>query len=168
MKRFGSLVAIFLAVFVQLVVVSHYPLLGYALEHFALLAAIYVGLRWSVPAGIVFGLAVGITGALANGGPIDLGIMVYPIAGWLAATSAEQIDVTLLPVQLVVVLLLIAGAWFARPLLSAGAWPVGAGRFALTMTGALILAGLLFPWCDRRLSPPRSTHPRSLGMEDSP
>jgi hypothetical protein len=166
MKRFSPIAAVYLAALGVLISVSHYPALGWVLDHFALLAAVYVGFRWNKAVGICFGLLLGLSAVFLDGGPVNLGLMVIVVAGWLAATSHDHMGVSSMPVQLVLTFLIIAVASVVHPLLYAGQWPAGGIiRFMTTMAGAIVLTGVLFPFGDRVLDPPRSARARPLEMQ---
>lgn len=168
MQRYIPLIVIYIAVLALLVLMDHYPLLGYVLDHIALLSVLYVGLRWNEFIGMLFGLLIGLTVVSLVGGPINLGLLVFVAAGWLVATTPQFLDTTAMITQLFLVLIFTLTAQFLFPWLYLGELPpMETLRIVTSLISALVLAGLLFSRADRWFSPPRSTHAGMLSLHSS-
>jgi hypothetical protein len=166
MKRYGPIALIYLIMFGVLLVVDHYPFLNdVGLSQLPVLLTIYVGFRWNEAAGILFGLAAGLTTIGLDGGPLTLALLVPMTAGWLAGMLPDRIDIVPLPIQLILVILFTPVAMLAQSLIIDKTWFfMGFWTFVVTLILTPTLAGFLFPLGDRLFDPPRSTRAKALEL----
>ena len=163
MKRFGPLLPIYVIMLGELLLVDHYPALSLVLAHFPLLIVIYVGLRWNEAAGMLFGLAAGLTAVTLVGGELNLALLIPMIAGWIAGALPGHIDLKPLSLQAMLVLVLAAMDTGVRPLLhDGGGFPSSLLSLSIGLLLAPVGALLLYPLGDRLFAPPRNTRPKKL------
>ena len=169
MKKYLSVILIYFLVCFVIALTGHYPAARYGTAYFALLATIYVGLRWNEMAGILFGLAVGLTTLFYDGGSLNLSVMVYPATGWLAGMLPGHVNASPLPIQLILVLFFIAIAALVYSLFHGGDF-TGDGflQAASALFSTVILAAILFPTGDRAFNPPRSRASQMKRLRERP